>query len=262
MARFCTLFSGSGGNCTYVGCGSNGVLVDAGVSAKRIEKALIDREILPESIRAILITHEHIDHVQGIATLVKRYHFPLYGSRGTLEALAAGGSLPPDAELHEMDGTQMVGDMQITAFRTSHDSAESVGYTLETATGRRVGICTDTGFITDEAWQAVKGCHLVQMESNHDVDMLKNGAYPYPLKQRVLSDRGHLSNDTCAAALPLLAQCGATRFVLAHLSPNNNTPTLAFATSSNALTAAGMTDGIDYILKVAAPISEERWMVF
>jgi len=262
MARFCTLFSGSGGNCSYIGCGGNGVLIDAGVSAKKIEQALLDREILPQSIQAILITHEHIDHVQGIKTLVKRYHFPLYGSRGTLEALAASGLIPPEAELHEMDGVQAVGDMQVRSFRTSHDSAESVGYTVETATGRRVGICTDTGVITKDAWDAVQGCHLVQMESNHDVDMVRFGSYPYPLKQRILSDNGHLSNDTCAKALPILAQNGATRFVLSHLSPNNNTPTLAYATSLNALTDAGLTSGIDYILKVSAPISEERWMVF
>lgn len=262
MARFCTLFSGSSGNCTYIGSGSDGILVDAGVSAKRIEQALYDREILPESIRAILITHEHIDHVKGIKTFAKRYRIPLYGSHGTLEALAETGLLPPDAELCEMNGVQTVGDMQVSAFRTSHDSAQSVGYTVETATGRRVGICTDTGFITDEAWEAIQGCHLVQMESNHDVDMLRSGAYPYPLKQRILSDCGHLSNDTCANALPTLANNGATRFVLAHLSRDNNTPTLAYAAATNALVAAGLTDGIDYLLKVAAPISEERWMVF
>ncbi len=262
MARFCTLFSGSGGNSSYIGCGSTGVLIDVGVSARRLEQALQQRDILPESIQAILITHEHIDHVQGIKTLVKRYHYPLYGSRGTLEALAKSGLLPPDAELHEMDGPQTVGDMQVKVFRTSHDSAESIGYTVETATGRRVGVCTDTGVITPGAWDAVAGCHLVQMESNHDVDMLRNGTYPYPLKQRILSENGHLSNDTCAASLPVLAEQGATRFVLSHLSRENNTPTLAFAAATNALTAAGMTGGIDYLLKVAAPISEERWMVF
>lgn len=262
MARFCTLFSGSGGNCSYVGCGGSGVLIDAGVSAKKIEQALLDREILPQSVRAILITHEHIDHVQGVKTLVKRYGFPLYASRGTLEALVNGGLVPPNAELHEMCGTQAVGDMQVQAFRTSHDSAESVGYTIQTATDRRVGICTDTGFITEEAWNAVQGCHLVQMESNHDVDMVRFGSYPYPLKQRILSENGHLSNAACSESLPLLAEQGATRFVLSHLSRENNTPTLAYATSTNALAAAGMTEGIDYILKVAAPVSEERWMVF
>ncbi len=261
MARFCTLFSGSGGNCSYIGCGGSGILIDAGVSARRLEKALTDREIDPASIQAILVTHEHVDHVQGIKVLAKRYGYPIYASCGTLSALAADNRLPADADIYEMNGPVSVADMQVTMFHTSHDSAESAGYTVETATGRKMAVCTDTGVLTDEAWDAITGCHLVQMESNHDVHMLETGVYPYPLKQRILSDRGHLSNDICAAALPMLAQTGTTRFILSHLSKENNTPILARASSAAALTAAGLTDGIDYLLKVASPICEERWTV-
>ena len=261
MARFCTMFSGSGGNCSYIGCGGSGLLIDAGVSARRIEKALAEREIDPASIQAILVTHEHVDHVQGIKVLAKRYGYPIYASHGPLAAMAADDRLPPNAEIHELTDAAVVGDMQVTMFHTSHDSAESVGYAVETATGRKMAVCTDTGVLTDEAWNALVGCHLVQMESNHDVHMLETGVYPYPLKQRILSEHGHLSNDVCAAALPLLAQKGTTRFILSHLSKENNTPALAHAASVTALTEAGLVGGIDYLLKVASPTCEERWTV-
>ena len=261
MARFCTLFSGSGGNCTYIGSGGSGLLIDAGVSARRIEKALTEREVDPASIAGILVTHEHVDHVQGIKVLAKRYGYPIYASRGTLEAMAAEDRFPIGADVRAITDTVELGGMQVTMFHTSHDSAEPTGYTVETAAGRKMAVCTDTGVLTDAAWAAITGCDLIQMESNHDVHMLQNGVYPYVLKQRILSEHGHLSNEVCAAALPMLADKGTTRFVLSHLSRENNTPTLANDTAIRSLSAAGLTGGVDYLLKVASPTCEDRWTV-
>lgn len=261
MARFCTLFSGSGGNCTYIGSGGTGLLIDAGVSARRIQTALTEREIDPASIAGIFVTHEHVDHVQGIKVLTKRFGFPVYASRGTLDAMAAEDRFSIGTDIREITDTVAIGDMQVTMFHTSHDSAESVGYAVETAVGRKMAVCTDTGVLTNEALAAITGCDLIQMESNHDVHMLQNGVYPYALKQRILSAHGHLSNEACATVLPQLAEQGTTRFILSHLSKENNTPMLARDTAIRSLSAAGLTGGIDYLLKVAAPICEERWTV-
>ena len=263
MARFCPLFSGSSGNCTYIGAGSGGILIDAGVSAKRIETALKEREIDPRSIQAIFVTHEHADHVAGLRVLAKRYGYTVYASVGTLDALLDDGVLRGDVPMQVIgdDGVE-AGGMYVRAFHTSHDSRESLGYRIHTPDERRLAVATDMGRMTEEVRSALHGCDLVQIESNHDVRMLENGSYPYFLKHRILADTGHLSNEACAAELPALAQSGVTRFWLAHLSSENNLPELAHATSYAALCGAGLTDNVDFRLRVAARVATERVTVF
>jgi len=145
-----------------------------------------------------------------------------------------------------------VNGLLVHNFRTSHDSAEACGYTCEAEDGETFAVATDTGFLTEETKAALLGRDTVLLESNHEVTMLQNGAYPYFLKRRILSDVGHLSNGACADFLPELLQSGTGRFILAHLSRENNTPELAFATAKAAFDAAGAKAGIDYELKVAA----------
>lgn len=263
MARYCSLFSGSSGNCTYIGTSSGGLLVDAGVSAKRIETALREREIDPASIRGILITHEHTDHIAGLRVLVKRYHYPVYTAHGTRESLLAAGVLTrADAGDALSAGLHTVADMEVRAFHTSHDAAESMGYCVHTPDDRWVAVATDMGVVTPEVRQAITGCDLVHIESNHVVQMLENGPYPYRIKRRILSERGHLSNDACADELLSLAERGTTRFTLAHLSRDNNSPDLAAMTARAALSGGGLREGVDYLLRVARPQGDDEMVVF
>ncbi len=259
MLRYCSLFSGSGGNSTYIGTADGGVLIDAGVSAKRIEAALCQRNVDPRSIRAVLVTHEHSDHVAGVRVLCKRYGWPVIASNGTLTAMVEGNKVDAGHRLYCIqDGqTVAIGNMRIAAFKTPHDSRESLGYRITNDGGKSIAVATDMGYITPTVTAAISGADLVHIESNHDLTMLRNGPYPYPLKQRIEGDGGHLSNDACAHLLPHLLQSGAGRFVLAHLSEENNRPSLARRSAVDSLSAIGAAEGDDYLLDVAAPIGQQ-----
>ena len=183
MARFCPLFSGSSGNCTFIGTPEGGILVDAGVSAKRIETALWNRGVDMHSIRGIFVTHEHSDHTSGLRVLQKRYHIPIFASPGTREGLLEG-ALPEDADCRTMEEPVELAGMLVTAFHTPHDCRESTGFRVETPDGRTLAVATDMGHITPEIRAALTGCDLIQIESNHDIPMLEVGPYPYYLKRR------------------------------------------------------------------------------
>ena len=258
MLRYCSLFSGSKGNSTYVGTSSCGVLIDAGVSAKRIESALRERDVDARSIRAVLVTHEHTDHIAGLRVLCKRYGWPLIASDGTLTAMVEFNKIDADRKMYCMQAGQKItlGDMQIEAFATPHDSRESYGYRITSAQGRSVAVATDMGYVSPAVAESITGADLVHIESNHDITMLRNGPYPYPLKQRIAGEGGHWSNAACADLLPQLLQSGASRFVLAHLSEENNLPALARRTSADTLNAVGAKEGTDYLLDVASPVGQ------
>lgn len=261
MARFCPLFSGSSGNCLYIGTPDNGILIDAGVSARRIERALYERDIDPKNIQAIFVTHEHTDHTAGLRVLQKRYGMPIYASAGTIDGLYESGALCDTSTCIPFDKVQL-DDFSITAFRTSHDCRESNGFCVEVRDGRRIGIATDLGVMTDTVREGLRGCDLIHIESNHDVRMLESGSYPYPLKRRILSERGHLSNENCAEELPDLLRAGTTRIVLGHLSRENNLPSLAYATANARLVQEGFAENRDYILQTAAPECADRPILF
>lgn len=252
MAKFCPLFSSSSGNCIYIGTSDGGILIDAGVSAKRITSALDSIGVSPESIGAIFITHEHSDHVNGLRVFAGSRNIDVYASAGTLGALDSMCILNSKFTAHEIDesGAEAAG-IYVKPFATPHDAAQSCGYTAVTPDGRRISVATDLGHMTDTVMNAIYGSDLVMLESNHEIDLLRRGPYPYPLKQRILSDRGHLSNTACSDAAVKLLDSGTVRFMLGHLSKQNNTPELAYETTHSAFTVHGAKSGSDYLLGVA-----------
>ena len=261
-------YSNSGGGQAWrdiahysAGAAATAPILERRRAAKRIETALRQREVDPCSIAAIFVTHEHSDHVCGLKILTKRYGIPVFASPGTLEALLEADALSGAYDAIPEEGMEAAG-MWVEAFRTSHDSRESLGYRVCTPDDRRLAVATDMGYMSDTVRFALSGCDLVQIESNHDVRMLENGPYPYYLKRRILADTGHLSNEVCAASLPGLAESGTTRFYLAHLSKDNNTPEVAYITSQAALNQAGMKEGQDYLLRVAPRYDTEPMLVF
>ena len=254
MARLCPLFSGSTGNSYYIGSRSAGVLLDAGRSARQLEQALKRCEVDPLAIQGILITHEHSDHISGVRVLAKKYKLPVFASQGTLMAME--GTLG-EAERWVLEDRLELAGMEITPFATPHDSAQSLGFRITTADHREFALATDLGEVTSCVREHLLGAEFVVVESNHDKEMLRGGPYPYYLKRRILSERGHLSNGDCAAFLPELVKSGTKRILLAHLSRENNTPTLAGETALAALTSAGCRPETDFRLEVAAPENPE-----
>lgn len=254
MARVCPLFSGSTGNSYYIGSRSAGLLVDAGRSARQLEGMLKLCGIDPLAVHGILVTHEHSDHVSGLRVFAKKYGAPVFCTPGTLQALGASAA---EFEVRPLPEELAIGGMEVTHFPVSHDCAQPVGYRIRTADGRVIAVATDLGFLSDQVKGALLGADLAILESNHDLDMLRFGPYPYPLKQRVLSDQGHLSNAACAGFLPQLLQSGTRRMVLGHLSRQNNTPQLALDTAQGALLQAGFVPDVDFLLE-AAPVENRQ----
>ena len=230
MTSFQPLFSGSSGNCTLVTSGGGALLIDAGVSCRAITGALAQTGVSPGSLDGILITHEHSDHIKGLAVFTKRYPIPVYGSRQVLEFLAEGGYVHPGVPLVEISSSTQIGGMTVTPFDTSHDSVHSLGFRIETEDGYSIGIATDLGTVTEPVQAGLAGCDLVMLESNYDEGMLACSGYPYQLKRRISSRKGHLENKACADELAELAKGGTRRFVLCHLSRENNLPELALQT--------------------------------
>ena len=255
MLRFCPLFSSSSGNSVYIGDREGGILVDVGRSAKQTELMLKNIGVDISSIKGILLTHEHTDHVNGLSVFAARHSIPVYASTGTILALKNKGTLSDKHVDNAISTNELsIAGLNIKPFKTSHDCADGRGYVITGCDGfTKAAVATDTGYVTPELLNTITGCKLVYIESNHDVDMLRSGPYPYTLQKRILSSFGHLSNNACAEAVCSLVNKGTTHFVLAHLSQENNTPELAYKTSTEALCNMGALENRDYILKVAAP---------
>jgi phosphoribosyl 1,2-cyclic phosphodiesterase len=232
-----TFASGSEGNCALLSCGGTHLLLDAGISRRRIARSLAQLELSLSDVAGLLITHEHSDHICGVTTLTKYDRLPIYALPGTARQLACriAGT---EALLHSISQPFELGDFRVTPFSTSHDAAQSAGFRFDCADGS-VGLLTDTGYVTDAAKQALTGVDLLVLESNHDVETLRSGPYPYPLKERILGQRGHLSNEAAADFAVQMALSGTSAFVLAHLSRENNTPVMALNTVERKLSAAG-----------------------
>ncbi len=249
MTKVTPLFSSSSGNVIHISSGNKSILVDAGVSCKRIVTATTSISQDARDIDAIFITHEHSDHIKGLYIFTKNYKVPVYGSAAVLRYLAAKDLVYSGTPLIPIDSNvQSVGDFCVSAFPTSHDSVGSVGFRIEAADGRVVSVATDLGKVTPEVEQGLHGCTLAVIESNYDEKMLRTGCYPYHLKQRISSNIGHLSNSDCAGLLASLVKGGTENFILAHLSKENNLPSLAEQS------AKGTEVGTDFRLLVAPPV--------
>lgn len=246
-----TLASGSSGNCMLVSSGRTHLLIDAGISARRIVRAMAELGVEPEDLSGILVTHEHVDHIAGLATLTKRCALPVYASRGTGRQLCCRIAAVENV-LHTFGpgDTLSLGDLEIGTFATPHDTPESVGYTLSDGR-RKAAVVTDLGTVTDEVRSCVCGCDFLVAETNHDPDWVRSGPYPPFLKARILGDRGHLSNEAGAELACFAVRNGARAVVLAHLSDKNNTPWRALDTVCAWLVHMGAQLGRDVSVEVA-----------
>jgi phosphoribosyl 1,2-cyclic phosphodiesterase len=237
-----TLFSGSSGNSIYVGTKETKVLVDAGSSGKRIAQALADINIDIKEIRAILVTHEHVDHIKGLGVLSRRYDIPIYASPKTWDELACIGKIA-DHNRREFTYGMELGDMKVEFFKTSHDAVQPVGMAFFHRDGH-VGIATDTGCVTSGIKKYLTGADTLVFEANHDETMLREGPYPYYLKKRIAGDQGHLSNTASAKALKEMISGKSRHIVLAHLSEVNNNPETAFNSVAEVLQEAGIDETV------------------
>lgn len=252
------LASSSRGNSACVRYGDDAVLIDAGISAKRIKDSLASVGCGVGMLKAIFITHEHTDHICGLEVLIKKLGVPVYVPCGCLgDVMYACPSASRSIVPVKSGDIIKAGCMTFTAYGTPHDSADSVGYRVMFPNGECLGYATDIGHITRNVVEILDGCRYVVVESNHDLPRLMSGPYPDSLKRRISGDRGHLSNQSITKMLPYLVRNGAKHIILAHLSEENNTPELAYTSAKNALAEYGYTvreDGEgDVTLSVAAP---------
>ena len=250
MATFLSLYSGSSGNCALMGENGRYLCVDMGKSCRAAVRAMTEVGLSPEQLAGILITHEHSDHVSGLKVFLKRWQLPVYGSEATLAYLADHDMVPPTAQLQILRDGQEIAGFSVRSFHTSHDAVDCRGYRVSFDSGRTLAMATDLGQITDEVMEGLSGADLVVLEANYDPDRLKFGPYPYYLKSRIASPRGHLCNRDAGDTLAELLRSGCERFALCHLSQENNTPQLALQAATESFLAAGALPGQDGLLQV------------
>ncbi len=239
------LFSGSKGNCTYISDGETSILVDVGGCLKRIKESIELLGDTLDNVQGIFITHEHTDHIKAVYTIAKKYDLKIYTTIETARAICTPNKSIDYETCRTVAGQVMtispektyeVGTMMVKTFATPHDAAGSLGFVFQSTKDKKsIGYATDIGYVTDGMKELFSGVKNIIIESNHDLEMLKNGIYPEYLKQRILSDRGHLSNTACSDFIKELAQKGSMSFTLAHLSEENNMPTIAKDEAERAL---------------------------
>ena len=261
MARLYPLFSSSKGNSSFIGTEKGGILIDCGVSFKRLSEALEVNHIPLSAVQGVFITHEHSDHVAGLAMLTKKTGMPVYGQKRTLQRLCDANRIAPSSHIIDITGkTISCGGSEVSCFNTPHDAIQSCGYRIHTSDDKYCAICTDLGHVTPEVDEALNGCRMVLIEANYDDYMLRTGPYPLYLKERILSPIGHLSNNDCGIQVKRMIEHGTTHILLGHLSPENNTPDIAYSTVRSHL--GGAVSGRDYIMGVAPMETQGGAVIF
>ncbi|MBZ4662563.1 MAG: fold metallo-hydrolase [Caloramator sp.] len=249
---FCSLYSGSSGNSIYVGNERTKILVDAGLSGKKIQEGLLDIGVNPNEINAILITHEHDDHIKAAGILSRRFNIPIYANADTWSVMESqiGDVKEENIKVFSTYKPFEIGDITVIPFKIPHDASNPCGYSF-IEKNKKISIATDIGHASREVKDNIKDSDLILLESNHDVEMLKVGPYPYYLKRRVLSDVGHLSNEDCGRTIVDILNSRIKRIILGHLSKTNNYPELAYRTVLSILESNGIRDGVDIDLDIA-----------
>lgn len=252
MLKYCSIGSGSSGNCHYVGYKDTNILVDAGLSGKRITTGLKDIEIDIDKVKGIFITHEHSDHIKGAGIISRKFDIPIFANIKTWCSMKdkIGDIKDSNMKVFENDKTYSLGDIIIRPFSIPHDSEDAVGYNFYAGTNEKISIATDIGQITENIRKHLYKSKLVILESNYDPNMLMMGSYPYSLKRRVMSEEGHLSNEDAGKFCVELVKQGTERILLAHLSKENNFPELAYETSKGILAQNNIIVGQDIKLDV------------
>ena len=249
--KYCSIGSGSSGNCHYIGYKDTNILIDAGLSGKRITGGLDEIDVDAEKLNGIFVTHEHSDHIKGVGVLSRKYDLPIFVNYKTWLAIKdkIGKVKEHNIKIFENDKKYAIGDMEIKPFSITHDAADPVGFNLFDGKNK-TSVATDIGHISENIRENILGSKLVVLESNYDKEMLLMGSYTYSLKKRVMSDIGHLSNESAARFAVELIKNGTEDILLAHLSRENNFPALAFETSNHILTENGMRIGNDANVEV------------
>ncbi|WAW14882.1 MBL fold metallo-hydrolase [Peptostreptococcus equinus] len=252
MLKYCSIGSGSSGNCHYVGYKNTNILIDAGLSGKKITNGLSDIDIDSNKLDGIFITHEHSDHIKGVGILSRKFDLPIFTNYNTWMAIKnkIGKVNEDNVVIFENDKIYSVGDIAIKPFSINHDAADPVGFSIVNEKEQKISIATDIGFVSDDIKQNIMGSDLVILESNYDKEMLLMGSYTYSLKKRVMSNIGHLSNEDSAKFQAELIENGTENILLAHLSRENNFPQLAFETSNHILSEKGIKIGKDVNLNI------------
>ncbi len=250
MTVFRTLVSGSSGNAVVFSENGTNILIDCGVSGKCIAALLNEAGIAPERLNCILVTHEHIDHTNGVGVLSRKYNIPVVASVGTWHGMSIGKIQEHNMVMFSDFRDIYFGDAAITPFEIPHDANMPTGYIIKCGS-KKYAIATDIGHITPIVQNAIKGCNAVLLEANYDADMLESGSYPYALKQRISGDFGHLCNSETAKLAAHLVKNGTDRLILGHLSNENNTSELAFHTVATNFEYEGIKLGKDVLMTVA-----------
>ncbi len=236
--NLCTIASGSSGNCIYLKAGSDEYLIDIGISGKKVEQGLAEMGVNPYQIKGIFVTHEHIDHIKGVGIFSRKNNIPIYATKDTWDMMDKHNMIGKVIEENKKtickEQVLQLGDLKVFPYATYHDAADPVGYIFE-YNEKKIGIITDSGIIDGKIKGYLSGLHGILLEFNHDINMLEAGSYPYPLKKRILSDSGHLSNELAAKTLVDIYHQDMQWAILAHLSKDNNIPDLAYITIKNAL---------------------------
>lgn len=252
MIKFSSLYSGSSGNSLFLGTEKAKLIIDAGLSGKRIIEALHAIDEKPDALNAILITHEHSDHIKGAGIMSRKFNIPIYANEGTWDAMEKElGPIDINNKRYFNNNCEFeLGDICVKPFNIPHDAADPVGFNFF-VDNKKVTTATDIGHITKSLLSCFEKSDLILLESNHDVEMLKVGPYPWHLKKRIMGEFGHLSNEMAGKTITYLAQQGTRKFLLGHLSSENNFPELAYQTVCNYLTEKEIRIGHDIFLEVA-----------